>query len=72
MYIEDYMSAKTRVLPLEFEIMVHGENKHRVIQQKAGTVFIGSIDECRDYIKQRRAKKALKEAEKGLNPFFTH
>jgi len=70
MYLEDYRAART--LPLEFEIMVYGENKYRVHENKAGTVAIGSIDECRDYIKQRRAKKALKEAEKGLNPFFTH
>lgn len=68
MYIED---IKTSRIALEFEIKYLNDVKHYVHQNKVGTVFVGSSDQCREYIKQRRAKKAIQEAERGMNPFFT-
>jgi hypothetical protein len=57
--------------------------RYSVTQRRVGTVFIGTLAECTLYVRQQRAKQALKLAEQelkspkplfnwrqGLNPDF--
>ena len=55
---------------VEYSTLAFGD-KFRVVQSMAGTVFIGSRAETSEYIKQARAQRALRTAERGLNPILT-
>jgi hypothetical protein len=74
MYIEDCFKPQPKpeglALDIEFSVRKiqlagHGE-RHAVYQRRVGTVFVGSEAEAREYVKQARAKQAVKRAEAEL------
>ena len=82
MFIEDYIKQRKDAPmiagdPLEQEYRLQGwmaegrEMKVSVVHIKAGTVFVGSRAEAKEYITQQRTRQAIKTAERGVNPFFT-
>jgi len=81
MYIEDYLKHQQKPesdpSDVEFSTRRLASGKHAVYQRRVGCVFVGQESDCAAYIRQARAKKALKETEKtmnprrGMNPFFT-
>jgi hypothetical protein len=92
-FIEDYIKQQQNPpvkegLDLDVEYRIQQlqvgspHTKSAVVQRRAGTVFIGTLEECTRYIRQQRAKEAIKQAEKslatprrdyrqGANPDFT-
>jgi hypothetical protein len=79
MFIEELIASKKdtpkqvgMTLDVEFTIRQHsGYNKREVFQTRTGVVFIGAPLECVEYIKQVRVRRALRTAERGLNPLLT-
>jgi len=81
MFIEDFIAESKKknpkpvgmALDVEFTIRQHPwvPGKREVFQTRVGVVFIGSPFECVEYIKQVRVRRALRVAERGMNPFFT-
>ncbi len=51
---------------LEFEIRPLGTTKRAVYQRRVGCVYIGLVTDCETYVRQARAKAAVKAAEKAL------
>ena len=82
-YIEDCFKPqpKPEGLPLDIEFSTRrlASGKFAVYQRRVGCVFIGPVEsDCAAYIRDARARKAVKQAEKdigkvarGMNPFFT-
>ena len=79
MFIEDFITRPKNPKPVgltldvEFSIRKYQRvpEKREVFQTRTGVVFIGSPLECVEYIKQVRVRRALRTAERGLNPFIT-
>ena len=86
MYIEDYIALrqnppKSEGLTLETEFTLRpkaGTRKVQVFHRLAGCVFIGSPFEASEYVRQYRAKRAIKHEaaspvpyRQGQNPEFT-
>lgn len=65
-------------LDVEFSTRRLASGKFAVYQRRVGCVFIGPVEsDCAAYIRDARARKAVKQAEKdigkvarGMNPFF--
>ena len=65
-------------LDVEFSTRRLASGKFAVYQRRDGCVFIGPVEsDCAAYIRDARARKAVKQAEKdigkvarGMNPFF--
>ena len=85
MYIEELLGRYNEVKPegdpldVEFSTRRLASGKFAVYQRRVGCVFIGPVEsDCAAYIRDARARKAVKQAEKdvntlqrGTNPFFT-
>ena len=85
MYIEELLGRYNEVKPegdpldVEFSTRRLASGKFAVYQRRVGCVFIGPVEsDCAAYIRDARARKAVKQAEKdigkvarGMNPFFT-
>jgi hypothetical protein len=87
MYIEELLgrgmtaplTPEGATLDIEFSTRRLASGKFAVYQRRVGCVFIGPAEsDCAAYIRDARARKAVKQAEKdigkvarGMNPFFT-
>jgi hypothetical protein len=75
-FIEDFIADRKKpivkpvglVLEVGYVIkpVLNRDDIHEVIHSKAGTVFVGSRGECTGFVKQARAKQAIKVAERDL------
>ena len=86
MYIEELLgrgmtaplTPEGATLDIEFSTRRLASGKFAVYQRRVGCVFIGPTEsDCAAYIRDARARKAVKQAEKdigkvarGMNPFF--
>ncbi len=86
MYIEELLgrgmtaplTPEGATLDIEFSTRRLASGKFAVYQRRVGCVFIGTVEsDCAAYIRDARARKAVKQAEKdigkvarGMNPFF--